>query len=499
MGCVSAKWPDMLELLETGTDYHVYRRRQGGPTINWSTIQEKFRSDDTNVLLFIDCCFAAQAARDPERLVPHKVELLAAAGMGTETVPPGPGSFTTACIREMRYLICEHGYISISDLNTRLTRKEACLSVTPFHVFIKSGYGDRSIRLYPCDQGSSQVVAVRHPEAALKLLVFLKEKSLPTMSEFVKQLVDDLHPDVAGIVVDEYVTGAERVQESFPDQLPKAQKRRSETWKPQLGQRYTLEQERESAFSVRKAHLNPSASVAAALDQVTYLLGKLTPALEFIEHTCSSKPQTTKSNKPLQWLSRLSTMEEDVKSFQLEQRNCNEPMNTIQEKSCVMRCKEKTTEQWIAEDVGTVQEEDVEEGAEDDEEQEENDVLSMYPTTTPARKQETLRSIYRTDSLDKDFQSSEGASSDYTRTPSDYTIKPTCATTSSNPTRTPSLTYSVSGHSLEIEGRVRSTDALPEYAEKGEDKISRILAGIHITDSGSAVLYEDIEDDCLKK
>ena len=389
----------------------------------------------------------------------------------------------------MKYLIREHGYISISDLNTRLTRKEANLSVTPFHVFIKSGYGDRSIRLYPCDQGFSEVVAVRRPEAALKLLVFLKEKSLPTILEFVKQLVDDLHLDVAGIVVDEYVTGAERVQKAFPDQLPKAQKRRSETWKPQLGQRDIIEQEKESTISVQKAHLDPSTSMAVAIDQVNHQLGKLNADLQVIKHTSSSKPQITNINTPLKWLSQLRIMEEDVKKFQLEERKCNRPTDIIQEKSCVMRCKEKTTEQRIEEDLGTAQDEDIEEGEDDDEEeQEETDVLSMYPTTIPARKQETLRSIFQTHNLDKEVESSEGASSDYTRTPSDYTIKPTCAITSSNPTRTPSLTYSVSGHSLEIEGRVKSTDALPEYAENGEDKISRILAGIKVTDAGNAVL-----------
>ena len=219
------------------------RCQQGGPTVDWYTIQAKFQSDNANVLLLLDCCYAAQAARNPERLVPHKVELLAAAGMGTKTAPPGPGSFTTACLREMKYLISEYGYVSISDLNTRLTKKEAKLSVTPFHVFIKSGYGDRSIRLYPKGQGSSKVVAVRFPQAALRVVVFLNDKSFPSIPEFVKQLVEDLHPDIAGLFIDEYVTGAERVQEVFSAQLPQAQKLQHQTCKVSLAQTDTQKQE----------------------------------------------------------------------------------------------------------------------------------------------------------------------------------------------------------------------------------------------------------------
>ena len=210
------------------------RCQQGGPTLNWYTIQEKFQNDDTNVLLLLDTCYAAQAARDPERIVPHKVELLAAAGMGTKTVPPGPGSFTTACIREMKYLISEHGFVSVSDLHTRLMRKEAGLSVTPFHVFIKSRYGDRSIRLHPRDQGSSQIVAAQPPRAALKLTVFLKNDSLPIFPEFGQIFDDDLRLEVSSLVVTEYVSGLERVQELFADQLPPAQKRHPETCKAPL-------------------------------------------------------------------------------------------------------------------------------------------------------------------------------------------------------------------------------------------------------------------------
>jgi hypothetical protein len=109
-------------------------------------IQDDIKNADADILLFLDCCFAAQAGRVRERR-PGRVELLAAAAMGMKTPLPGERSFTRALIKEIRCCMHRDGCVTIADLHRRLVAREANLHATPFYITLVSG--QRTIRLLP--------------------------------------------------------------------------------------------------------------------------------------------------------------------------------------------------------------------------------------------------------------------------------------------------------------------------------------------------------------
>ena len=107
---------------------------------------------EADVLLLLDCCHGAQAAR--ERIKTNRVELLAACAMGLSSPPPGPDSFTTTIIKYLRTAVNGGESITISDLSRRLAPRAAGLMQTPVHVqLLESAGSGRSIRLEPLPSG----------------------------------------------------------------------------------------------------------------------------------------------------------------------------------------------------------------------------------------------------------------------------------------------------------------------------------------------------------
>ncbi len=111
----------------------------------WSNIQPKLQQGEADVVLFLDCCYAGQAARDHGSHGP-RVDLLAAAGMGVKTFAPSSQSFTTALIKELKRALEGRKGVSIEQLCRNLARAEARLIATPVYVPIEIGH-QRSIRL----------------------------------------------------------------------------------------------------------------------------------------------------------------------------------------------------------------------------------------------------------------------------------------------------------------------------------------------------------------
>lgn len=128
----------------------IARHRQsiGGPKLKWYDVQPLLGQSESDVLLILDCCHAAQAARASLRL-PKTIELLASAAKGVRTPLAGPRSFTTALIKEMQSAISGSGSITVSSLHARLCSRGANLVETPIHVKLKSGQRERSIKLQP--------------------------------------------------------------------------------------------------------------------------------------------------------------------------------------------------------------------------------------------------------------------------------------------------------------------------------------------------------------
>ncbi|KAH8746731.1 hypothetical protein F5882DRAFT_471336 [Hyaloscypha sp. PMI_1271] len=92
---------------------------QGGPTVDWSIIQPLFFGAGCDVAIFLDCCFAGQAARSYNS---HSIEFLAATDKdqmtpsGSKTWP----SFTKVLMREMEKMMIQEAYITLPELARRL-------------------------------------------------------------------------------------------------------------------------------------------------------------------------------------------------------------------------------------------------------------------------------------------------------------------------------------------------------------------------------------------
>ena len=115
--------------------------------MHWHKIQPRFNDVKADVLLLLDCSFGAQAAVGKEGS--NRVELLTASGRDGKASRPGPGSFTTAMIREIRQEVAVKGSATISKIHKRLSTGDARCRLTPFYVELAAGASERAIRLVP--------------------------------------------------------------------------------------------------------------------------------------------------------------------------------------------------------------------------------------------------------------------------------------------------------------------------------------------------------------
>ena len=132
----------------------------------WGKIQETLNASEADILLVIDCCYAAHAARSS--LTPRlpysepRIQLLAAC---TENTPsPGPRSFTTAFMSHLLAELKQHPCVSVSEIHRRLCSPEARLYSVPILVSLISNTGGESIQL-------RSLKAVHDPAADVESLV----------------------------------------------------------------------------------------------------------------------------------------------------------------------------------------------------------------------------------------------------------------------------------------------------------------------------------------
>lgn len=151
------------------------RQPEGGPTVNWSSIHPKLSEQVSDILVLLDCCFAAQAARaNQKRAIPSNVELLAACAMRVKTILPGPLSFTTHLIKHLRDALETSGHARISDIANMLAHRDSGCIQTPVHF---SGLGNRkgTIRLDRFDPHPGDSLHARREVAWLTLRVSLRD------------------------------------------------------------------------------------------------------------------------------------------------------------------------------------------------------------------------------------------------------------------------------------------------------------------------------------
>ncbi len=119
-------------------------RRSDSPTLAWSSLQHLLENAIPHVLIILDCCFAANAARDTAER--STKEILAACGRENPTTGVGHRSFTSALIEEL------HAFgsnpFTVAMLHSRLVTMRWRLQFTPIYALL-SEHGGNSIHLAP--------------------------------------------------------------------------------------------------------------------------------------------------------------------------------------------------------------------------------------------------------------------------------------------------------------------------------------------------------------
>ena len=127
-------------------DQSVWSQGDNGASVDWFSIQHLLEYAVPDVLILLDCCFAASA---DQRSVDGTVEILAACGHETETVGISDWSFTNRLTEILRHMK-DHCF-TIAQLHSKLVNYRAVkgpkrLLRTPHHG-IMSNKDKASIRL----------------------------------------------------------------------------------------------------------------------------------------------------------------------------------------------------------------------------------------------------------------------------------------------------------------------------------------------------------------
>ncbi|KAI0471819.1 hypothetical protein GGR56DRAFT_93512 [Xylariaceae sp. FL0804] len=162
---------------------------KGEPTLEWYRIQDQMMDSDADIVLLLDCCFAAQAGRDRRRSR-GSFEILAAAAMGVKTPMPGKGSFTSIVIDAIQASLESEGSVRMKDLHGSLCNRQYSLYATPVHITLKSGRSPIFLKPLPTasatgsgrhDQSSVSVVQLR-----VSMEEVLNESSAEELAEWLK-------------------------------------------------------------------------------------------------------------------------------------------------------------------------------------------------------------------------------------------------------------------------------------------------------------------------
>lgn len=191
----------------------------GGPTLNWYEVQPTVFAAEGDVLLILDCCYAAQAARGRENRV---VELLAASGLRHKTPSPGEHSFTSILMTVMGRMLRETGHVVVNELYKRLfldTGSDEEVHEQPFHFFLAEGAG--SIVLRPTKTIElPRDDTIDHPMALLSLTISLSQRpDKPAIKRLSLWLKTAAPRFISAIAVGKLLTRTESIQE-FLQSIP---------------------------------------------------------------------------------------------------------------------------------------------------------------------------------------------------------------------------------------------------------------------------------------
>lgn len=185
------------------------------PTLNWSSLQHLLETAIPHVLIILDCCYAANAARDTSDGTTK--ELLAACGRENPTLGIGVRSFTSALIEELQ-AFGRHPF-TVAMLHSRLITMRWRLAFTPVYALL-SEHGGHSIELTPQpppaapgdppispDNEMNDMMDISPPEAYIAddtrvlLAVSITNDATCDISEWKKWLISQAPWDVTKIEV----------------------------------------------------------------------------------------------------------------------------------------------------------------------------------------------------------------------------------------------------------------------------------------------------------
>lgn len=128
------------------------------------------------MLLILDCCYAAQAARD-RGPTSHRFLLLSAAAKGRKTPGVGDKSFTTLLIKQIRLLLAAKGFVSIPQLHRQLASRDSQCTETPIFFDMLPNEQITPMNLRPLRQVSTKPNSLveRKPHASVTLKLTLPQ------------------------------------------------------------------------------------------------------------------------------------------------------------------------------------------------------------------------------------------------------------------------------------------------------------------------------------
>lgn len=119
-------------------------QRLNSPSLTWSSLQHLLENALPQVLIILDCCFAANAVRDTTDGTAK--EILAACGRENPTLGVGMRSYTSALIEELQAFGDKP--FSVAMLHARLVTLRWRLAFTPMYTLLSEN-NRPSIQLAP--------------------------------------------------------------------------------------------------------------------------------------------------------------------------------------------------------------------------------------------------------------------------------------------------------------------------------------------------------------
>lgn len=180
------------------------------PSLKWSNIQKKMELHTSEVILLLDCCYAAQAARDYQARrrspIPPNVELFAACGMGEKTVRPGPWSFTSLLIAEFRKQLDESKFVIVATAHKNMASKQSQLGQSA--VYFPLDKKKSTMRLEPIRRHEMPRAEPATDSASLTLQLSMRDNDQEAIREVVEWLKLNPPRSISGIVVENIITSA---------------------------------------------------------------------------------------------------------------------------------------------------------------------------------------------------------------------------------------------------------------------------------------------------